>query len=321
MHTHHSSHAGHAHAHADLPLQGMSRVLWVGVALNCAYVVVELAVGLWLQSLSLVADAGHNLMDVLGVLISLLAFRLLRLSPNNRYTYGYRKTTILASLLNAVILLVTVGAIGVEAVRRLIHPQPIVGIDVAMVAGTGIVVNGISAWLFYRYQRHDLNIRSAFLHMFADALVSVGVAISGLLMMIWPWYWLDPVVSLIIAAVILYSTWGLLRESLRLSLDGVPSGLNIQDVVRVLRGVNGVKSVHHVHIWAMSTLENAITAHVVVDQDLSLAETDQIRKDLERAMQDMHIQHSTFEMETPEQACAHGDCISWTSEKNHATHT
>lgn len=305
----------------SLTVQGMNRALWLGVVLNSVYVLVEALVGFLLHSLALVADAGHNLMDVLSLIISLLAFRLLRLSPNDRYTYGYRKTTILASLFNAVILLITVGAIGIEAIRRFMHPQPIMGLDVAVVAGVGILVNGGTAWLFYRYQRHDLNVRGAFLHMFADALVSVGVVIAGLVMMKWPWYWIDPVMSLVIVGVILAGTWSLLRESVRLSIDGVPSGLDVQNIARVLRAVKGVKSVHHVHVWAMSTLENAITAHVVVDQDLSLAEADEIRKNLEKAMQEMHIQHSTFEMETPEQACKHGDCLSVTTATTPATHS
>ncbi|MBX6381267.1 MAG: cation transporter [Thermoflavifilum aggregans] len=306
MHVHHS-HISHTHEPAGL-YSSFRRVLWVGVVLNTAYVLVEVFMGLWLHSLSLVADAGHNLMDVLSLVVSLLAFRLLRISPNQQFTYGYRKTTILAALLNAVILLITVGAIGMEAVKRMLHPPAIAGIDVSIVAACGILINGLTAFLFLRYQHQDLNMKGAFLHMFADALVSVAVVISGLLMAAFRWYWLDPVISFAVLAVILISTWNLLKESLRLSLDGVPRDVDIQDLTRRMEQVKGVKNVHHVHVWAMSTLENALTAHVVVDQQLSVAESSRIRHELEAVIRDMHIQHSTFEMETPADACTHGGC-------------
>ncbi|SFV30766.1 cation diffusion facilitator family transporter [Thermoflavifilum thermophilum] len=306
MHVHHS-HISHPHKPAGLH-DSFRRVLWLGVMLNTAYVLVEAFVGLWLHSLSLVADAGHNLMDVLSLVISLLAFRLLQISPNQQFTYGYRKTTILAALLNAVILLITVGAIGMEAVKRMLHPLAIAGIDVSIVAGCGILINGFTAFLFFRYQHRDLNMKGAFLHMLADALVSVAVVISGLLMAAFGWYWLDPVISFAVLAVILISTWNLLKESLRLSLDGVPRDVDVQALTRRMEQVKGVKNVHHVHVWAMSTLENALTAHVVVDQQLSVAESSRIRHELEAVIRDMHIQHSTFEMETPADACKHGDC-------------
>ncbi|WP_100315276.1 cation diffusion facilitator family transporter [Thermoflavifilum aggregans] len=306
-------HASHHHEHtwqgASQPVvEKMNRILWLGALLNFLYVLAEAGAGLWLHSLSLVADAGHNLMDVLSLVISLLAFRLLRISPNQQFTYGYRKTTILAALLNAVILLITVGAIGMETVKRMLHPPAIAGIDVSIVAGCGILINGLTAFLFFRYQHQDLNMKGAFLHMFADALVSVAVVISGLLMAAFRWYWLDPVISFAVLAVILISTWNLLKESLRLSLDGVPRDVDVQDLTRRMEQVKGVKNVHHVHVWAMSTLENALTAHVVVDQQLSVAESSRIRHELEAVIRDMHIQHSTFEMETPADACTHGDC-------------
>lgn len=309
MHMHASHrHEASAHASAQHMLGNMNRMLWLGALLNLLYVLIEAGAGLWTHSLALVADAGHNLMDVLSLVISLLAFRLLRINPNQQFTYGYRKTTILAALLNAVILLITVGAIGVEAVKRMIHPEIISGIEVSIIAGCGILVNGATAFLFYRYQHQDLNMKGAFLHMFADAVVSVAVVVSGLLIAAFHWYWIDPLISFMVLAVILVSTWKLLKESLRLSLDGVPKDVDVQDLTRRMEQVKGVKNVHHVHVWAMSTLENALTAHVVVDQQLSVAESSRIRHELEAVIREMHIQHSTFEMETPAEACTHTAC-------------
>jgi cobalt-zinc-cadmium efflux system protein len=251
-----------AHAHAEhAATQGWR--FGVGAALNLAFVGVEAAVGLLFGSLALVADAGHNLGDVLTLLLAWGAAHLARTPPSGRRTYGLKSTTILAALANAMLLLVAVGAIGMEAIRRLREPEPAPAGMVMIVAGIGIVVNLATAFLFVRQSR-DVNVRGAFLHMVADAAVSFGVLVAGVVMQITGWPWIDAAVSLAIAGLILWSTWGLLRESLDLALHAVPAGIDREVVENHLRQLPGVASVHDLHIWALSTTETALTAHLVV---------------------------------------------------------
>ena len=240
-----------------------SRAFAIGVALNLGFVAVEAAFGVVAGSLALLADAGHNLGDVLGLLLAWGATYLARLRPTRRRTFGWRSSTILAALLNAVILLVAVGGIASEAVRRLYEPAPVAGKTVILVAAAGIVVNTATALLFRRGRKHDLNIRGAFLHSAGDAGVSAGVVVAGLGMLATGWTWLDPFISLIIAAVILFGAWGLLRDSVNLALHAVPEGIDPERVTRYFCGLPGVMAVHDLHIWAMSTTETALTVHLV----------------------------------------------------------
>ncbi len=290
-------HDHHSHAPADF-----GRAFAIGIALNAGYVVLETVFGIFSGSLALLADAGHNLSDVLGLLLAWGAAWLAKRRPTAFRTYGFKRGPILASLANAVILLIAIGAIAVEAVQRLIAPEPVATGTIIWVAAAGVLVNGGTAWLFMSGRHADLNIRGAFLHMAADAGVTVGVIVAAILIQYTGWQWLDPATSLAIAGVILVGTWGLLRDSVNLAMDAVPPGIDPAEVERTLRALPGVIGVHDLHIWAMSTTETALTAHLVRpdparDQDL-----------LHQAAQRVHhrfgIAHPTLQLETADCARA-----------------
>ena len=271
-HNHHSSgHSHHGHSHEV----SHGRAFLIGITLNLAFVAIEAAYGFIADSMALLSDAGHNLSDVLGLAIAWGAAILAKRAPTDQYTYGLRSSSILAAFLNALLLMVAVGGIVWESVQRLIEPAPVMAGTMMIVAGIGIVVNGFTAFLFMS-GHHDLNIRGAFLHMVADAAVSLGVVLGGLVILWTDATWIDPVLSLIIAAVIVWGTWDLLRQSLRLSLHGVPSGISVSDVRGMLEERPGVARIHHLHIWAISTTQTALTAHLVMPNghpgDLFLAE-------------------------------------------------
>jgi len=257
------SHGGAGHSHA--PPTDFGRAFVVGIVLNLAFVVVEAVYGVVANSVALLADAGHNLSDVAGLAAAWAATILAKRAASARFTYGMRSSSILAALFNAVMLLVAVGAVAWEAVQRLADPQPVAGITVMAVAAAGIVVNGITAWLFARGSTAggDLNVRAAFAHMLSDAVVSAGVVVAGFVILQTGWTWLDPIVSLLIAAVIIAGTWGLLREAVTLALQGVPPGVELDAVRDRLAALPGVAQTHHVHIWPVSTTETALTAHLL----------------------------------------------------------
>lgn len=290
----------HEHHHHDHTVTSLNKAFILGIALNVAFVVVEFAVGLYYGSMGLLSDAGHNLSDVASLLLAMLAFRLAQAHATPRYTYGYKKSTVLISLLNSVILLVAVGVIVAESVGRMLHPAPVEGGAIAWTAGVGVVINGFTAWLFMKDKDKDLNVKGAYLHMAADALVSVGVLVSGVVISWTGWTIVDPVVGLVVAAVIVASVWSLTRDSLRLSLDGVPEGIDVADTERRMLSVEGVSAVHHIHIWAMSTTENALTAHVVVED---LAVMEQVKAELKRQLRACGIPHVTLEFETRSECC------------------
>lgn len=261
-HDHAHSHGlGHAHSHAPATFD---RAFAIGISLNIAYVVAEATAGLWTGSVSLLADAGHNLSDVLGLAIAWGGATLARSAPSKRFTYGLKGSTILAALMNALLLLVALGAIVLEAGQRFADPPPVAGLTVSAVAFAGIAVNGFTAWLFARGRHGDVNIRGAYLHMASDAAVSAAVVLAGIA--IW-WTgigWIDPIVSLAIAGIIFWQTWALLRETVELALAGVPRGIDYDKVTMALRTLPGVERVHDLHIWAMSTTEPILTAHLVM---------------------------------------------------------
>ena len=260
-HGEHADNGGHgAHGHAPA---SYGTAFLIGIVLNTAFVAIEASYGYLSNSVALIADAGHNLSDVLGLIVAWVATLLVKRAPSTRFTYGLRRSSILAALFNAVFLLIAVGAIAVEAIRRFADPQPVVGSTVMFIAAIGIVVNGVTAWLFARGRKGDINIRGAFLHMAADAAVSAGVVIAGLIILQTGWFWLDPAVSLVIVAVITWGTWGLLRDSITMSLDAVPSHIPHGEVAAALVALPGVSLVHDLHIWPMSTTEIALTAHLV----------------------------------------------------------
>ncbi len=295
-HHHHHHHWQHGHARAAHEAEArVGRAFGIGIALNLGYVLIEAGIGLWQGSLALLADAGHNLSDVLGLALAWGAATLGRTAPSARYTYGLRSTTIWAALVNGLLLLVACGAIALEAVRRFDAPAPIEGGFIAAVAAVGIVVNAVTAWLFMRDRKRDLNVRGAYLHMVADAAVSLGVVVSGLVIMATGWQWLDPAASLAIVAAIFFGTWGLLRESLRLALHAVPRGIDPGEVRGYLSSLAGVTEVHDLHIWSMSTTEAALTAHLVMPGghpgDAFLVD---IGRELERRFR---IPHATLQIE------------------------
>lgn len=290
----------HHHHHHDHAVTSLNKAFILGISLNVAFVVIEFAVGLYYGSMGLLSDAGHNLSDVASLLLAMLAFRLAQAHATPKYTYGYKKSTVLISLLNSVILLVAVGVIVAESVGRMLHPAPVAGGAIAWTAGIGVLVNGFTAWLFLKDKDRDLNVRGAYLHMAADALVSVGVLVSGLVISWTGWTVVDPIVGLIVAVVIVASVWSLTRDSLRLSLDGVPEGIDVAELESRMVSVQGVKTVHHIHVWAISTTENALTAHVVLD-DLSRMEA--VKRDLKALLGRSGIPHATLEFESAAECC------------------
>jgi len=302
-HHHHDDHS-HSHSHSHVPvLTHVNTAFIIGITLNLLFVIIEAAVGFYIHSLSLLGDAGHNLTDVGALAISLLAFKLVQKKPNKQFTYGYRKTSILAALLNAVLLLVTIGAIAYEAIRRLFHPEQVEGTDIAIVAGIGILVNAGTAFLFMRNKDTDINVKGAYLHMMADAAVSVAIVVAGIIIHYTNWYWLDPAFSIIIVVVILIGTWSLLKDSMRLALDGVPSDIDVDTIQTAAEKIAGVVRIHHLHVWAMSTTQNALTTHVVVQDHLSMKEIQRIKEELKHAFLHYNIQHSTIETETETTFC------------------
>lgn len=289
----------HQHSHA-INAESLNKAFIIGIVLNLAFVVIEFAAGFWFDSLALLSDAGHNLSDVVSLVLALLAFRLAKVKANERYTYGYKKSTILVSLLNAVILLVAVGAIVIESIHKLNNPAVVPGGAIAWVAGVGVLINAFTAFLFMKDKEKDLNVKGAYLHMAADALVSVGVLVAGIVISRTGWYIIDPIIGLIVAVVILISTWNLLHDSLRLTLDGVPTSIDSQKVVEAIRALPGVNDVHHIHIWAISTTENALTAHIVLKQPEGMQEVKHL---IRHRLEDFGIGHATLEFEVPGEHC------------------
>ena len=260
-HDHGHEHGGHGHSHAP---KSFGRAFAIGTALNMGFVIVEAAYGIIAGSMALLADAGHNLSDVLGLLIAWGAATAGRRSPKGRYTYGFRSSSILAAFLNALLLLVAIGVIAVEAIRRFSEPEPVAGGTVMIVAAIGIVINGATALLFMSGRKGDLNIKGAFLHMAADAAVSAGVVVAGFIILKTGLTWIDPVTSLVIVAVIAIGTWGLLRDSVNMSLQAAPPGLDPDEIGSFLRGQDGVQEIHDLHVWPMGTTETALTVHLLV---------------------------------------------------------
>jgi cobalt-zinc-cadmium efflux system protein len=290
--------AGHSHAPVDF---GMAFA--IGVGLNVLVVLLEFGFGIFGHSVSLIADAGHNLGDVAGLVAAWIAAVLVRRRPSARFTYGLRGSGVLAALFNAALLLIAVGAISWEAIQRFAHPEPVAGVVVIVVAALGIVLNGATALLFAAGRKGDLNVRGAFTHMAADAAVSAGVVVAGVLILLTGWLWIDPVVSLLINVVIVWMTWSLLRDSVRMSLGAVPDAIDPQAVRSFLEAQPGVASVHDLHIWSIGTTETALTAHLVMpNQPANDAFLHHVARELE---DDFGICHATLQIEQgPAEACA-----------------
>ncbi|QOG01156.1 cation diffusion facilitator family transporter [Flavobacterium sp. MDT1-60] len=286
----------HSHSHNVVPAN-INKAFVIGIILNLLYVIIQVVIGFRINSLSLLSDAGHNFLDVAGLGLSMIAFKLMQSKTTEKYTYGYRKASILISLLNAVILLISIGAIGYEAIFRFANPQPIPGITIAIIASIGIVINGVSAFLFFKDKEKDINIKSAFLHLLSDALVSSGLILGGIIIYYTHWFWIDPLLSIIICLVIIASMWRLLKDSLRLSLDGVPENTDFDTIKAAALKISGINSIHHIHIWAISTTENAMTAHLVINEDVSPEQLQVIKMQFRHQMEHENIHHITLETE------------------------
>ena len=304
-HGHEHEHHGHHHHHHAHAIEKLSTIYIVAVALNLAFVIVEAVAGIVGNSIGLLSDAGHNLSDVFSLLLAMIALKLASSHATKRFTYGHRKASVLISLLNAIILLVAVGAIIVESVEKFFNPTEVNGTLIIWTAAVGIVINGLTAWALSRQQKHDINTRGAFLHMLADTLVSVGVVVSGIVINLTGWTVVDPIIGLVIAIVILVSTWDLLSESLRMSTDAVPEGFDVDEIAKKIESQEGVLNVHHIHIWAISTTETALTCHIVIPEATMLEEvTDRVKHMLD----ELGIHHSTLELETNSSHCSQHDC-------------
>ena len=304
-HEHHHEHDHHGHHHHTHAIEKLSTIYIVAVALNLTFVIVEAIAGIIGNSLGLLSDAGHNLSDVFSLLLAMVALKLASSHASKRFTYGHRKASVLISLLNAIILLVAVGAIIVESINKFFHPAEVNGSLIIWTATVGIVINGLTAWALSRQQKHDINTRGAFLHMLADTLVSVGVVVSGIVIKYTGWTVIDPIIGIVIAVVILVSTWNLLAESLRMSTDAVPEGYDVEEIKKKIESQEGVLNVHHMHIWPISTTETALTCHIVIPEATMLEEiTDRVKQMLDG----IGIHHSTLELETQSSHCHDHDC-------------
>ena len=293
---HADGHAHHHHHHEhNIDSTSLNTAFKLGIALNVGFVIVEGIFGFIYDSMGLLSDAGHNLSDVFALILSMVAFKLMTKKPDERHTYGYRKFSIQASLLNALLLFAAVGMIFVESIDKLIHPTAVDGDAIAWVAGAGVIVNGVTAWLFLKDKEKDLNVKGAFLHMLADTLVSVGVVVAGIVIHYTGWNFIDPVIGIGIALMIGWSTWGLLAESFKLSIDSVPESIDMKDLEQDIQAVEGVRSIHHLHVWALSTTENAMTVHAVIESPEIL---DSVIARIRNVASNSGIAHSTIEAET-----------------------
>lgn len=290
MHAHH----GHEHGHSHQAPASFGKAFVIAISLNVGFTVVEFIYGFLAQSSALMADAGHNLSDVLGLVVAWVGVLLARKIPDQRFTYGLRGSSILAALANAMFLMIACGAISWDAIRRLADPPEVSSMTVIVVAAIGILINAASAWLFVKGSKGDLNIRGAFLHLVADAAVSLGVVIAGVAILLTGWNWLDPVVSLLIVVVIVIGTWGLLRESLKLALNAVPAHIDLNEVEAWLRDQPGVLDIHDLHVWGMSTTESALTAHLVMPGGADDAFVDGVADELHHRF---GIEHTTLQVE------------------------
>ncbi len=302
-HNHSHNHQSHAISSGD-----NTAPFVIGIALNVLFVIVEVVAGIVNNSMSLLTDAGHNFSDVASLVLSLLAFRLAKKSSTNKFTYGYKKTTVLAALFNSVLLLIAIGILGFESIKRLMNPSAVQGNVIAWVAGVGIIVNAVTALLFFKNRKTDLNIKSAYLHMLSDTLVSVGVVAGGILISYTGWQWVDPAIGLIIMLIILAGTWSLLADSFKLSVDAVPPDIDIEEIKGVITRQPNIVEAHHIHIWALSTTENALTAHVSLSENIDFNEKMKLVQNLKHELMHHKIHHSTIEIETEASDCEEKDC-------------
>lgn len=301
---HGHTHAEHSHDHSPPDLSSINRAFYIGIALNAAFTAIEFILGYMHNSLALIADASHNLSDVASLLISLIGMKLAQKAATRAYTYGYKKASILASLINAILLVVVLIGIIKSGIARLSNTPEVPGEIIIITAGVGVLINTLSAFLFAKGRKNDINIKGAFLHLMIDAIISVGVVVSGIAIYYTGYNIIDPMISFVIAAAILLTTWGLLKESLKLTMDGVPKDINLSEIKETIKNKPGVVDVHHIHVWALSSTENALTAHIIMEgQEISTQKVDALRKEIKHDLEHMKIGHATIEFETEAFRC------------------
>ncbi len=298
-HSHHGhghSHHGHSHDHSIASLDSINKAFYIGIGLNLIFTIIEFVVGYMTDSLALLADASHNLSDVASLVISLVGLKLAQKAGNALYTYGYKKSSILASLINAVILVFIAGNILIEAVKRIGNAPTIMGTPIIITAIIGVVINTVSALLFFKGQKDDINIKGAFLHLITDAIVSLGVVLSGVIIYYTNWNIIDPIISIIIAIVVLLSTWSLLRESIKLTLDGVPKNIDTEKIKEIIVSNDMVDDYHDLHIWALSSSQNALTVHISLKEGVDINDFFDIKHKMKKQLQEVNIHHATIEL-------------------------
>ena len=290
----------HNHNHTITSPNDINRSFILGIILNVIYVIIEIIYGWQNNSTSLLSDAAHNVGDISGLLLAFLAFKLQVVKPSKLFSYGFKKGSIVTSFINSILLAFAIGAIAWEGVHKIMNPSPLSGTVIMWVALVGVVINFISAMLFKKNQKEDINIKAAYWHLMADALVSLGVVASGIVIHYFHWYALDGITAIIIAVVVLFSTWGLFKDSAIAILDGVPASVDSKEIIEHLLEVKGVLNIHHLHIWGISTNENALTAHIQIEDVNQLP---RIKKALKEELEEHNIKHSTLEFELLEENC------------------
>ncbi len=301
---HHHNH--HGHSHQAPYLKSITFAFYVGIGLNLAFTIIEFIIGYTKDSLALVADASHNLSDVASLVISLVGLKLAKKATTKLYTYGYKKSSVLASLINAILLVFITINILKQGIEHLYKTPEVAGKWIIITALIGVAINTLSAFLFYKGQKDDINIKGAFLHLMVDAIISVGVVVSGIVIHYTNWYIIDTIISFVIAIIILLSTWGLLKESIKLILDGVPQNVDYDKIVSIIKDNDEVENLHHLHIWALSTNENALTVHIVLKKELPFENLMSLKSEIRHQLLHENIKHATLEIENPKENCE--DC-------------
>lgn len=297
----------HSHNHGSSNLDNINRIFYIGIGLNLVFTIIEFVYGYLQNSMALLADASHNLSDVASLVIAVVGMKLMSKAAERMYTYGYKKASLLASLINAILLFAVVVNILIESIERFWNPSEVQGKVIYIVAAIGVLINTLSAYLFYKGQKEDINVKGAFIHLLVDALVSVAVVISGIIIQFTGWDFVDPLIGIIICVVIVFTSWGLLKESIRLVLDAVPKEINPEKVEKVLRSNPKVSGVHHMHIWALSSQSNALTAHIEMDRNL-VESWQELKLALKHDLLHENIQHATLELEFQDEDCKNDNC-------------
>lgn len=287
----------HVHSHEVPSIENVNKAFYISIILNMVFTLIEFIVGYSVNSLALISDASHNLNDVGSLIISLIGMKLAQKASTKLYTYGYKKASIMASLINAILLVIIVIGIIMEAVGRFNHSPDLAGVPIIITSLIGVFINTISAFLFYDGQKEDINVKGAFLHLMVDALVSIGVVISGIIIYYTNWNIIDSIISIIIAIIIFISTWGLLKESIRLAIDGVPQNIDLDAISEVFNSHELIKDFHHLHIWALSSTKNALTVHIVLAEKVTLVDAFKIKEDIKDKLKSQNIEHATIEFD------------------------